>query len=76
MWIEIYVSCIASTCTVRKFPIFVYDGKIYDVNICDSGNGSKQCEQCCVTIYNMIKNNPKLLNERYTPENPLYLKLD
>lgn len=70
MWREIYVSCNAEICKVRKLPIFVYEGKIYATNICDFGNGSKQCEKC------HLKNNPELLSEIYTPDNPLYLKVD
>ena len=76
MWKEIYVICPSQPGIVRKVPIFVFEGKVYSSNICDFGNGSESCTKCYSCLYMMFKNNPALLSKRYTPDNPLYLKLD
>ncbi len=76
MWSYLYVVCPAEPSRIRKVPIFVYEDKIYAINICDFGNGSKICDSCISKAYSLLKENPELLRNVYTPDNPFRLGLD
>ena len=74
MWHELYVPCRCELNKIRKLGIFVYEGEVYAVNICDFGNGLSQCDCCVADYYTFLKEHPDSLKEINNSDNPLRLK--
>lgn len=74
MWRYILVSCTCNLNVTRKIGIFVHENKVYDVNICDFGNGSVECNKCVASYYKLLKDHPELLSETRDSKNPLRLE--
>lgn len=73
MWITWYVACKLYAFSVQKIALFVVNGNVLDVNICDNGSNAMACQKCICKCYSLFKENPDLLNAPNAPEDPLYL---